>query len=107
MDTELPNRFLLYRDEDVHDFSGTGVVAYVVEFPDGTAVMRWCVDGKPKTTTVYDSLADVIEIHGHDGRTWLSGCDTNDHWGTFEQYWGDLSKPQSRTLSARIRQDAA
>lgn len=100
--SEVPKRFVLYRDEDVNDYSGEGVVAHVVEFPDGTAVMHWCVDGKPKTTTVFESLADVVEIHGHEGRTWLSGYDSSEFWG----HVGDLAS-QPRTLTARIRREAA
>lgn len=62
-------RFLLYRREDATGVSGTGSVAEGVEWCDGTVSMRWCVEGKPRGTTFYNSAAEVEEIHGHDGRT--------------------------------------
>lgn len=34
-------RFVLVRHRDVTGVSGTGVVAYGVEFPDGAAAVRW------------------------------------------------------------------
>ena len=66
---ELPRRFVLMRDEDVTGVSGTGVVATGVEFPDGRTVMRWCVKGKPNSITMFDSIPEALEVHGHDGRT--------------------------------------
>lgn len=62
-------RFILYRQDDVTGVSGTGTVAEGVEFNDGFVVMRWCVEGKPRGTTVYECIDDVLEIHGHDGKT--------------------------------------
>lgn len=59
--------FILYRVQDVSGVSGTGVVAEGVEFSDGTCVCRWTTE--TATTTVYDSIADVEYIHGHDGAT--------------------------------------
>jgi hypothetical protein len=61
--------FILYRRDDVTGVSGTGTVAEGVEWSDGSASLRWCVDGKPCSTTYYSSIRDVAEIHGHDGRT--------------------------------------
>ncbi len=61
--------FDLYREEDVNGISGTGYVAEGAQFFDGSIAMRWCVPGKPHTTTIYHSVLDVIDIHGHDGRT--------------------------------------
>ena len=57
----------LERDEDVSGISGTGVVAYGAEFPDGTIVLRW--DTKVRSTVIYDSLSDLSIISGHGGRT--------------------------------------
>jgi hypothetical protein len=66
--------FVLHRKEDVSGVSGTGIVAEGVQFTDGRIVMRWIVDGKPHTTTEFDSIQDLLTIHGHEGRTevqWL------------------------------------
>lgn len=65
-------RLKLERDEDVTGISGVGTVAYGVQFPDGTIVLRW--DTKVRSTVFYDSIEDVITITGHGGRTrvvWL------------------------------------
>lgn len=61
--------FKLYRDRDLTGYSGTGVVAEGIVYSDGHVSMRWCVDGKPRTTTEADCLAHIAEIHGHDGAT--------------------------------------
>lgn len=60
-------RFQLIRSEDVSGSSGTGTVAEGVVFSDGTVVMRWLV--APCSTAFYASAADLIQIHGHEGRT--------------------------------------
>lgn len=66
----LPMRtFDLFRHDDVTGVSGEGVVAQGCTFHDSTVAMRWCVPGKPISTTIYNSILDVVAIHGHDGRT--------------------------------------
>lgn len=67
-----PRRWRLVRNTDVNGISGTGVVAYGVQFPDGTVAYRWNSD--TATTVVADSIETVASIHGHDGATvveWL------------------------------------
>ena len=64
---DLPRRGYLYRHDDVSGVSGTGVVAWLVEFHDGRVAMRWCVKGKPAQTALWDNLTDLEAIHGHDG----------------------------------------
>lgn len=65
MSTEI---FHLVRDEDESGVSGTGRVAVGVVFPDGTVALRW--NTATASTAVYDSLEDVITIHGHGGKTY-------------------------------------
>lgn len=60
-------RFRLVRTEDVSGSSGTGTVAEGVEFTDGRVALRWRV--APCSSAAYDSLEDVLTIHGHEGRT--------------------------------------
>lgn len=60
-------RFHLQRDEDETGISGTGIVAYGVQFPDGTCVLRW--DTAVNSTTFYASINDGEYLHGHGGRT--------------------------------------
>lgn len=71
--------FLITRDMDVSGVSGVGVVAEGCEFSNGRFVMTWMgspvptADGRGRkyvqSTAVYDSLADAMAIHGHQGRT--------------------------------------
>ena len=65
-------RFVLDRDEDVSGVTGTGIVADGVQFPDGRIAFRW--RGKKASTVSYDSIDDIIDTHGHGGKThvvWL------------------------------------
>lgn len=59
----------LIRHADPSGVSGTGRVAEVAEFEDGTTVLRW-LSGTP-STVVYDSLEHAVMIHGHGGSTTL------------------------------------
>jgi len=56
----------------VSGVSGCGVVAEGVVFSTGRACLVWVTEFK--SVGVYDYLADVLAIHGHDGKTrvvWL------------------------------------
>ncbi|HEU5046145.1 MAG TPA: hypothetical protein VFT75_18640 [Nocardioidaceae bacterium] len=59
--------FHLERDEDATGVSGTGRVAEGVVFSDGRVAMRWLTE--TASTAVYDNIADVTAIHGHNGST--------------------------------------
>lgn len=65
----------LVRDEDVTGISGTGIVAELVEFTDGTVVMRWLKAGTARpdhvkpTTVLHDDVDSVLGLHGHNGAT--------------------------------------
>lgn len=74
--TPLIRRFELVRHEDESGVSGTGVVAVGVEFPNGFVEIQWLNDHNPSVSTEANGHAsypggieDVIEVHGHDGRT--------------------------------------
>lgn len=64
---EMPRSFVLNRQRDSTGISGTGVVAWGVRFPDGVCVLRWC--SEHRSTAVYESIDDVLAIHGHGGDT--------------------------------------
>jgi hypothetical protein len=66
-------RFLLIRDEDVTGVSGTGVVAEGIVFTSGLVVIHWLRE--PFAMGLYQSLEDVMFIHGHGGRTILQFID--------------------------------
>ena len=57
----------LERDEDVSGVSGVGIVAYGVQFPDGTICLRW--DTVVSSTVIYNNAEDLETIVGHGGRT--------------------------------------
>jgi hypothetical protein len=61
----------LCRREDV---SGTRPVAQAVEFDDGTVVVRWIAAMNAvgvASTTVFNSVDDLLKVHGHQGKTGL------------------------------------
>ena len=60
-------RFNLIRNEDVSGVSGVGVVAEGVEFHDGKVCLSWF--GKHHCEAIWDTILDMLEVHGHEGRT--------------------------------------
>jgi len=60
-------RFHFMRLQDASGVSGCGKVAEGVIFSNGKVALEWF--GDHSSTNVYDSLADVEFIHGHQGRT--------------------------------------
>lgn len=69
-------RFRLIRNQDESGVSGTGHVADGVEFVDGRCALRWRT--AVASTCVYDSIADLKEIHGHAGKTEIQYLDSQD-----------------------------
>lgn len=63
----MSRSFWLDRREDASGVSGTGTVAEGFEFSDGHCALRWLTE--TSSTAFYDSLADVVSIHGHEGKT--------------------------------------
>jgi len=66
-------RFVLIRNEDVTGVSGSGLVAEGIVFTSGQVVIHWL--RQPFSMGLYQSLEDVIFIHGHGGRTKLQFID--------------------------------
>lgn len=65
--------FCLNRRIDHSGVSGTGIVAEGVVFSDRTCALRFLT--KNRSTAVYATLEDLMEIHGHAGDTeliWLN-----------------------------------
>jgi len=71
--TSQMRRFVLIRVEDLTGVSGTGEVAEGTVFSSGLAVIHWLRE--PYAMGVYQSLEDVISVHGHEGRTQLQFID--------------------------------
>lgn len=69
-------RFILLRIKDATGVSGTGVVAEGTVFTDGMSVIHWLRE--PYAMGVYQTLNDVIAVHGHEGGTQLHFIDENE-----------------------------
>jgi len=65
--------FTLQRHEDVTGVSGTGLVAWGVEWPDRTVSMRWASDTS-SFINYPGGIADVLKVHGHSGKTVVVWC---------------------------------
>jgi hypothetical protein len=64
--------YYLCRKEDVSGTSGTGHIAELAEFDDGAVVVRWVAEMNAvgvASTTVFESINDLLKVHGHEGRT--------------------------------------
>jgi len=67
MSARQVRRFQLERDVDVSGVSGTGVVAFGVQAPDGTCVLWW--NSEHDSIAIYPSMETLLAIHGHGGMT--------------------------------------
>ena len=64
-----PRLFDLVRYHDPSGVSGMGIVAQGMQTRDGAVSLRWCVPGMPSTWGLFDSVEDLIQLHGHNGLT--------------------------------------
>lgn len=78
-----PCRFLLDRRIDISGISGTGVVAEGVLWSDGTAALRWY--GTWPTVTIWNSVQDLVAVHGHQHSTVLCWLDDEPSAGPSSQ----------------------
>jgi hypothetical protein len=67
MNAHQVRRFHLKRDVDVSGVSGTGIVAFGVQAPNGTCVLWW--DSEHESIGIYPSMDTLLAIHGHSGAT--------------------------------------
>lgn len=67
-------RFYLDRIEDPSGVSGTGVVAEGVQLSDGRVVLRWLT--ALSSVAIYESIEEVVAIHGHQGGTVVTWIDS-------------------------------
>lgn len=66
-------RFQLRRIEDESGVSGVGDVAEGILFSTGKAALQWTT--AVRSVAIYDSLEDLMAIHGHNGKTLLVWID--------------------------------
>lgn len=69
--------FHLVRLYDISGVSGPGVVAEGVEFADGRVCMCW-LTRQARSLVIHANIADVEEIHGHNGATVIQWLDQKD-----------------------------
>jgi hypothetical protein len=69
-------RFILVRNKDATGVSGTGVVAEGIVFTNGMTVILWL--RKPYAMGIYQTLNDVISVHGHEGATEIHFIDESE-----------------------------
>jgi hypothetical protein len=67
MSARQVRRFQLERLVDVSGVSGTGVVAYGAQAPDGTCVLWW--ESALESIGIYPDMETLLAIHGHQGAT--------------------------------------
>ncbi len=60
-------RLYLERTLDPVGISGTGVIAEGVMLSSGRVVLHWLTEYQ--SIGIYDSISDVLSIHGHNGTT--------------------------------------
>ena len=75
-------RFILVRAKDPTGVSGTGIVAEGTLFSGGQAVIRWLC--QPHAVGVYQTIHDVITVHGHEGGTQIQFIDAPEEPGLLQ-----------------------
>ncbi len=66
-------RFVLVRERDLTGVSGVGVVAEGAMFSNGLSIIRWLRE--PHAVGMYQTVADLIAVHGHGGATQIQFID--------------------------------
>lgn len=67
---------VLLRHEDESGVSGTGIVADIVEYPDGWCVAHW--RSNTPSTNIYPNEKALSAVHSHGGKTevvWIAEID--------------------------------
>lgn len=58
---DVPEAFVMHRENDASGISGTGAILEGVIFSDGTVSTRWMT--QTASTVIYNSILDFIKIH--------------------------------------------
>lgn len=73
------NRFFLYRFKDESSVSGTDYVAEGIMFTGGKCAVSFLPGPLGVSpVAVYDSIEEVLKIHGHNGKTEIKWKDLAD-----------------------------
>jgi hypothetical protein len=103
----LPAMFELHRSHDVTGVSGDGLVAAGMIFPlGGGAAYRWCSLQPPpgypvrvQQASVFDSVAEVLAVHGHQGATSMAVTDPRTGVGA------DRRRPEAFMVTTHVPTD--
>jgi len=68
-------RFELIRHEDQTGISGVGKIAEGVQFSTGKCALAWTKT--IPSITVYDTVDQLLSVHGHNGTTELKWIDNS------------------------------
>lgn len=77
INSNIGKRFLLKRIIDDSGVSGTGYVAFGVEWPSKKVTIEWIV-GENISQENHESLESCMAVHGHGKHTlveWVDNCD--------------------------------
>lgn len=104
---------VIRRHEDVHGVSGTGIVAEVIEFSDGSAVARWL--GKDAMSNVAAGVKNITNVHGHGGKMeiewlWEQEADADPMEAVFERKIaeaGGSTAPTGPSGPTAVKEEAA
>ena len=66
-------RFVLNRRQDTSGISGTGIVAEGVQLSSGKCILSWYT--RVSSVNIYESIEDLIFIHGHGGNSVIDWID--------------------------------
>lgn len=69
-------RFRVVREKDISGISGVGYVAEGCKFRNGKCTVVW--RSSHSSVNTYDSIEDVIFVHGHGGATRIEWIDPVD-----------------------------
>jgi hypothetical protein len=94
--------YYLCRKEDVSHTSGTGHVAEIAEFDDGAVVVRWLASSNATgiaSTSVFQSLDELLRVHGHEGKTVAEPVVDCDHVARLEGRCQKLERSLSEAVA--------
>ncbi len=77
INTNIGKRFLLKRNVDDSGVSGTGYVAFGIEWPSKKVTIEWIV-GENISREEHETLENCMAVHGHGKHTvveWIDSCD--------------------------------
>lgn len=98
---------VLLRHEDESGVSGAGIVADVIEYPDGWCVAHW--RSNVPSTNVYPNYKALATVHGHGGKTevvWITEIDAPNNLDELRELLEELREEELEELAAKAEAKA-